>query len=428
MLFGFDGRAYFAKGAPTRTIALSGKAVLGDTPVDLTSVTLTAATSGEGRLDFAVKVTSHLSETLPAAETQVNYAIKRPGKDYVGSGPVYSPFGVQVAFPAGQPALEANITPTYDGSQDTRFYGPVDVGMFGGPPIKAEFLLGYENGKSYWLTRAEFDLGTSGTPLVPPFINLYKVRGGLGYNFPITAFKNAASIKDAQPDFSGNFMFMAGMRVGSPDTGFIFSLDGDLTISPSVGARMDFHAWLLTYQHEGNGDFAGYFQWANGNFDGRLWGGLNLLDGTVKFDLGSSEATAAVALHFGEGDWYIHAGAREGPRIKATLMNMGNVDSYLMLSSQGLEVGGSVSIYLGCSIGHVKGFMDVGLGITTAPGIFGHADAGLTAEVCAFGVCVGVGITAGVNFAALPLDINCHGCIEIPLLVTSKTVCGDFSL
>jgi hypothetical protein len=428
MFFGFDGRAYFAKGAPSTTIALSGHASLGDTPLDLESVTLTAANSGAGRLHFAVKVTTHLSVTLPAAETQVNYDITRPGTDYVGSGPVTSPFSVAIAFPAGSPALQAKISPHYDGAQDTRFYGPLDLAMFGGPPIKAEFLLGYENGKSYWLTRAEYSLGPSGTPLVPPILDLYAVRGGIGYNFPITAFKNAASIKDAQPDFSGNFMFMAGIRVGSPDGGFAFTLDGDLTISPSVGARMDFHAWLVKNEHTGNGDFAGYFQWANGNFDGKLWGGLNLLNGVVKFDLGSSESTAAVALHFGSGDWYIHAGAPEGPRIKATVMNFGNVDAYLSLSNKGLEVGGSMSIYLGCSIGHVKGGVDVGLGITPAPGIFGHANAGLEAEVCAFGACVGVGVTAGVNFSALPVSISCHACVEIPIPFWNPQVCGDFSL
>ncbi len=428
MFFGFDGRAYFEKGAPAATIALSGHSMLGDTPLDLNSVTLTAATSGTGRLHFAVKVTTHLSVTLPAAEAQINYDITRPGQEYAGSGPVTSPFGVQVSFPAGSPALQANISPHYEGAQDTRFYGPVDLAMFGGPPIKAEFLLGYENGKSFWLTRAEYPLGPSGTPLVPPVLNLYMVRGGLGYNFPITAFKNAASIKDAQPDFSGNFMFMAGMRVGSPDSGFVFTLDGDLTISPSVGARMDFHAWLLKNQHNGNGDFAGYFQWANGDFDGKLWGGLDLLDGVVKFDLGSSEATAAVALHFGSGDWYINAGAKAGPRIKATIMTIGNVDSYLMLSNKGLEIGGSMSIYLGCSIGHVKGWADAGLGITPAPAIFGHANAGLQAEVCAFGACVGTGVTAGINFSAPPVSIGCHACVEIPIPFWNPEVCGDFSL
>ncbi len=335
---------------------------------------------------------------------------------------------MEVAFPAGSPAMQANISPHYDGADDTRYYGAVDVAMFGGPPFKAEFLLGYENGKSYWLTRAAVPLGSSGTPLVPPVLNLYMVRGGLGYNFPITAFKNAASIKDAQPDFSGNFMFMAGMRVGSPDSGFVFTLDGDLTISPSVGARMDFHAWLLKNQHEGNGDFAGYFQWANGDFDGRLWGGLDLLGGVVKFDLGASEATAAVALHFGSGDWYINAGAKDGPRIKATIMSIGNVDSYLMLSNKGLEIGGSMSIYLGCSIGHVKGWAEAGLGITPAPGIFGHANAGLQAEVCAYDVCIGVGVTAGINFSALPVSIGCHACVEIPIPFWNPEVCGDFSL
>ena len=93
------------------------------------------------------------------------------------------------------------------------------------------------------------------------------------------------------------------MRVGMPDH-FTYTLDGDLTIKASgqdAGARMDFHAWLLKLADNGNGDFQGYFQYAGGNFDGRLWGQLNFMDGLASLSLGDSANNAAVDMHFGNG-------------------------------------------------------------------------------------------------------------------------------
>ena len=100
---------------------------------------------------------------------------------------------------------------------------------------------------------------------------------------------------------------------------FTYTLDGDLTIKATgqnAGARMDFHAWLLKPPDNGNGDFQGYFQYAGGNFDGRLWGQLNFMNGLASLDLGSSANNAAVDMHFGNGPWHIDAGKKEGPRIQ----------------------------------------------------------------------------------------------------------------
>jgi hypothetical protein len=427
MFFTFDGRAAFDKGGSSRTVALSGTTTLGDTPLDLLSVQLSAAKSGSERLAFAFKTTAHLSETLPAKEVQVNYAIERPGADYVGGGPpTYSKFDVQFGFPAGQPVLEVALHPVYDGSQDTRFYGPVDIGMFGGPAIQAHLLIGYEQGKSYWLTRLSYPLGPTGQPLVPPFLNLYEMHGAFGYNISDDDLKNK-DISNVQPDWSGNVKLLVGTVVGSPDGGFALTMQGDLTISSSK-QRMDFGAWLLSLEHSGTPNFTGYFQFAGGSFDGKLWGTI-AIPMAFEFDLGDSEGNAAVALHAGNGSWYVHAGERNGARIAAKFCNY-DCTGYLMLGSEdGLQVGAGVGIYLGCSLGHISGNVEAGCGITPGPKISGYASGNVKAEVCAFDVCIGPSIDVSVQISAPPVSMTCNACIGFDLgPLGHPEKCGDFTL
>lgn len=288
--------------------------------------------------------------------------------------------------------------------------------MFGGPPVKAEFLLGFQGSTDYWLTRATIPLGTSGVAITQ-FISLYQIRGGLGYHMALDSFKNPASLESAQPDPSQSVLFMAGLRVGSPDQ-FTYTVDGDLTVSPSSGARMDFHAWLLKSQQTGAGDFLGYFQYAGGDFDGRLWGHLGLLNDAIYFDLGNSEGNAAVDLHFG-GGWYINAGKKAGPRIRAHML-VQDSDSYLMLGSDvGLAVGGSQQIHLGVgdssvASAYVDGYMDMGLQITPQPHVAGDFAAGAEAGVCVVGACESMGVTAAVHAEALPVTVRAHATVEFP--------------
>ena len=427
MFFTFDGRAAFDKGGPSRTVALSGTTTLGDTPLDLLSVQLSAAKSGAERLAFAFKTTAHLSETLPAKEVQVNYAIQRPGADYVGGGPpTYSKFDVQFGFPAGQPVLEVALHPVYDGSQDTRFYGPVDIAMFGGPAIQAQLLIGYEQGKSYWLTRLSYPPSPNGVPLVPPFLNLYEMHGAFGYNISDEDLKNK-DISNVQPDWSKTVKLLVGTVVGSPDGGFALTMQGDLTISASK-QRMDFGAWLLSLDHSGKPDFTGFFQFAGGSFDGKLWGKI-AIPMAFEFDLGDSEGNAAVALHAGNGSWYVHAGERNGARIATKFCNY-DCTGYLMLGSEdGLQVGAGVGIYLGCSLGHISGNVEAGCGITPGPKISGYASGNVKAEVCAFDVCIGPSIDVSVQISAPPVSMTCNACIGFDLgPLGHPEKCGDFTL
>ena len=105
--------------------------------------------------------------------------------------------------------------------------------------------------------------------------------------------------------------------------------------APDAGARMDFHSWILKTPDNSNGDFSGYFQYAGGNFDGRIWGRLNFMNNAAYLDLGSGANNAAIDLHFGpSGPWHVDAGKQQGPRIRGHLL-ITDADMYMMLSPRG---------------------------------------------------------------------------------------------
>jgi hypothetical protein len=423
MFFGMDGRAYFSKGNPTRDISLSGSSTLGATPLDLGSVQLSASAAGTDILEFRFQTTVHLSEVMPAAPAQVNYNINKSGKAYSAAGPVNSPFTVDVPYPSGQPASDAQVHPQYKGGSNSEFSGSVDLSELGGPPVKGEFRLGYQGGHDYWITRVTIGLGDEGVPIIPapPIMNLYAIRGGLGHNFPLAAFKDADSLDTLSPVIDGSFLFMAGLRVGMPDQ-FTYMLDGDLTIKASgqdAGARMDFHAWLLKSDQSGNGDFQGYFQYAANNFDGRLWGHLDFINGAAYLDLGNSENNAAIDMHFGGGSWHIDAGKKQGPRIHGHFL-IADADCYLMLGSDvGLALGGSEHVELdvgddSVASAYVRADMDMGLQITPQPHVIGDFSASAGAGVCVAGVCVSDDVTAQVHVEAMPVDIRATASLPLP--------------
>ncbi|MFA7317513.1 MAG: hypothetical protein WC029_08130 [Sulfuricella sp.] len=422
MRFSMNGRAYFDEnGTATRDIPMGGFADLGKSRLELKSLHLAGGASGNERLKMAFNGQVRLSPSLPAADVQATYRIS--GDSYEGSGPVSSPFNLKVAFPAGQPVTEASIDPVYDPKPNpgTRYTGSVDIGMFGGPPIKGEFLLGYEGSTDYWLTRLEVPLGASGVSLSPVPLSLYRIRGGLGYHVSGDSLQGGKPIGQAAFSSSADTSFMVGMRVGTSDK-FTVMMDGDFTVTTgaSAGARMDFRAWLLKASQSGDGDFTGFFKYGGGNFDGRLWGNLDMLSGAIRFDLGNSENNAAVDLHVGGGSWHVFAGKNTGPRIRGHIL-VADADSYLMLGSEtGLAVGGAQHVYLGVGASsvasaYVKGYMDMGLQITTQPRVVGDFAAGVEAGACIAGGCYDAGVTAAVHAEAFPVDVRATAKIEIPL-------------
>jgi hypothetical protein len=426
--FGMDGRGYFAQGAPTKDVSLGGSSHLGQTPVDLASVHLTAPSSGPQVLAALFSTSVHLSEVMSATTAQVNYSIDKNGTNYTTTGPSFAPFTIDVPYPSGQPSSDAKIHPVYSGSSGsggssgTEISGSVDLSELGGPPITGEFRLGYQGGHDYWLTRVSYPLGPTGLPLisVPPVMNLYRVQGGLGHNFSQSAFEDTGSLNAAQPVMDNSFLFMAGIRVGMPDQ-FTYTLDGDLVIKAGgqdAGARLDFHAWLLKMADNGSGDFQGYLQYAGGSFDARLWGHLSLLDGVASVDMGSSASNAAVDLHFGSGPWHIDAGKQNGPRISGQLY-FTSANMYVMLSNAGLAIGGGESINLdvgddSVASAYIRGDVDLGLAITPQPHISGDLSASVSAGVCVDSVCVSAGVTAQIHAEALPVKMEGSASIGLP--------------
>ncbi len=425
-IFGMDGRGYFANASPSQDVSLGGSSHLGQTPVDLVSVHLTTPTTGSQVLAALFNTNVHLSEVMAAAPVQVNYSIDKSGTNYATTGPSNAPFTIDVPYPSGQPSADAQVHPVYSGGAGgagTEYSGSVDLSELGGPPITGEFRLGYQGGHDYWLTRVSYTLSPTGIPLiaVPPVMNLFRVQGGLGHNFPINAFEDTGSLNAATPVSDNSFLFMAGLRVGMPDQ-FTYTLDGDLTIKAggqNAGARLDFHSWLLKPPDTGNGDFQGYLQYAGSNFDGRVWGHLNFLDGIASVDLGNSASNAAVDIHFGpSGPWHIDAGKQQGPRIDGHLL-VTDANMYVMLSDSGLAIGGGESINLNVgddsvASAYINGSIDAGLAITPQPHISGDFSANVNAGVCVDDVCVSAGVAAQIHAEALPVEMNANASIGLP--------------
>jgi PKD repeat protein len=423
--YGFDGYPYFSKGEKQYSRNLGQSAKLGDTPLKLKQVYLTAHGNGNKALSISASTEVFISENpiIPAADTQIDYFVLKGNPLYSGQGPFLKPFLLDVAFPLGSPSIRAKMTPDYKPENGTRYYGQVDMSMFGGPPVKAQLLMGYKNSKSYFLIRGNIPLGPSGIPMSPLPFSLYRLSGGLGYNFPVNSFYNM-SIENAQPDMSGETLFMAGMRIGSSDK-FTFMMDGITTVKRSGEAGMKFDAWLLTHNHNNSGQLQGILQYGSGVFSGKIWGNLNLMNNMVSLNLGNDNNNAAMETYFGHGDWHLYAGDKNGQRMEAFILGKKTSEGYLMLGSQiGLAAGGRQSWNLsGGDAAYVKGFMDVGLQITPQPKIKGDFNAGLSAGICVPKIdeCISGGVNARIRVSALPLKMRTTVSLDLPWPFSSIT-------
>jgi hypothetical protein len=338
-----------------------------------------------------------------------------------------------VPYPPGSnsPSANAVIHPVYStsnsggssSSANDVVSGTVDLSQLGGPPITGQFRLGYMNGHDYWLTRVSVPLGAEGIPIVPvpPVMNLYRITGGLGHNFPISAFQDQNSLESQTPQIDNSFLFDAGVRLGMPDQ-FTYTVDGDLTIEATgstPGARLNFHSWILKPPDGGNGDFQGYLQYAGSNFDARAWGTMNLLGGVYQVSLGSGPNDAAIDMHFGpSAPWHIDAGKKNGPRITGTFLGMSS-NMYVMLSGDGLSLGGGESINLTAGSdssisAYIRGDVDIGVTITPQPHISGDFSASVSAGACLDNVCVNAGVSAQIHAEALPVDLEGSATLGLP--------------
>lgn len=481
MRFGMSGRAYFDENAnPNKKIALgSMPAKLGKTNLEISSLNLNAPPGGDSKLNLAFDTKIRLSNSpaMPATDIKVTYNIK--GANYSGSGPSVEPFTVKVAFPPAQPTVESNINPVYtgpsggnaegegiksylvdaqsidtlsvtdanpevmeegklyalnsqplllaaaDSSPHDRFSGSVDLGMFGGPALKAEFRLGYMGDDDYWLTRLTYDLGSTGVAIYPPYIYLYQISAGLGYNFDEYSLVQS-SLNSATPKADGKTIYMAGMMVGSPNR-VIWTLDGKFTVKLGEVARMDYKASIFSLAN-----FTGFFKYAGGTFTGGLGGGMDLMGGLVKVDIPHHGGdNYAANLYFGKDKWYINAGSENDPINVFILVS--DTKGYNTIGSDGYKIGGGLSVNLktnpGPVYGKVTGSLKAGLDFKVPElKVSGTAKATLSADVCADfwvgEVCIGPSVNVNVNMGALPLYMNTEACFDFEV----DEVCAGFSL
>ncbi|MFI4888900.1 MAG: hypothetical protein ACHQIL_00050 [Steroidobacterales bacterium] len=416
--FGMNGAASFADGTRSRHLSLAGqKGSIGGSLVDLKSVDVeVGAASTTNRLAFAFDSTLNLSKTLPAADVAVSYAIAEPSMDsYQGSGPVTAPFKLDKPFPDANPSVHLSMTPTYVGGASgggssgsgVLFSSSLDLGMFGGPPISGQFVLGYVGSDDYWLAKAVLDLGPTGVQIVPPIINLYQIGGGMGYNVTLDSFKNS-DLTQATPQDDGTLLFDATLLIGSPDH-TTFGLSGDFVIKPGgqdPGGRMDYHAWLLDPNWTGQSPIYGYFSYSGGVFDGTLNAQFSVLNDQVALDATHD----AIHMHVGGGQWYYHFGTQNNP-LNGHLFFY-NGQAWADIGSDGLGLGLKTRLDVdagdcGNACAYIHDDWTVTASITPSPLAF-QANAGqnFSLGACADGFCVGANASANVSLGLPPPYLN----------------------
>ncbi len=421
LYFGLDGRAYLAPGTSEVNVGLAGQSgAIGQATLALDAVAVRAPAGGEQRLvfDFTGKVT--ISKALEAAKMTVTYAIVEPGENiYAAAGPLAQttePFSV--AFPKGQETVKGKINATYTGDSgqpsaalppplgwipaayaaagQLRFKGTVDMSMFA-LPMTASFGLGYQGNDDFWAIKAVYDgFGPNGAPLVPPFLNLYEIGGGLGYNVTLESLKGKNLDSLGYASSGGVPVFNALSMVGTPD-GFILGLRGDLSIKvagDNPGTRLDFQAYPLTPSSswKASPPFQGFMMYQGGSFEGQLWGGMEFLGGAA----GVTVPQGAAVVHFGGGDWYAWLGKKSGPRVQGHVLFI-NGNAYLMLSPSKMAMGGGAEMT--AKVGdcddlcaYIQGSADAGLALTTSPlKLAGTTAVDVSAGGCYDGSCLDIG-------------------------------------
>ncbi len=414
LFFGFDGYAYLPNGSGHFLKGLSGLSTLGHFPLTLQSLDLEASPTtvgGENRLGFGIsaRLTLSRSNLIPAKNILVKYRVLRGTGGYYVSGPATDPLDLNIEYPqvsqytrsqvsglhyippaqgqafnliplkgdplAFDPAIPAspNPGPAGDGVSisegGTRFEGQVKLNMIGVPNINARLVMGYNTqGEDYFIIYADYT-PPGGFALFPGWVNVFKVGGGLSYNFHQDVFKALDQGGTVQPDFSGLTQFGANVDMGHP-AGFWYWMKGYFLINDN-GAGFDFDNWLLSSEHTGSPHFQGHMGFTGDGFDGKIWGSRSLFGDLIVFSLGN-QSNPAVDLHFGSGDYHIYLGQEYGSKISAKIL-IAQCDAFLIIGNQcGMKVGGGLNVNLEVGSSNVlsayaRGWMDVVLGINPSP-------------------------------------------------------------
>ncbi len=338
-----NGEAFWKDGTTGATLPLGGTASLGPVKMDLVQLGLKLSShNGKPAVDFGLDAKFRISDVLAPSYNTLAYKLQANSPMNCAE-PSLDSFNIDASYPPSSPLItvKAKITWSEDAQGNTRFAGKSTVVLLDTGQIDADFMLGYQGGQDYWLTRVAVPLGPSGITLYAPFISLYRLEGGLGHNIPIDAFSYATNISNLAAQIDGSYLFMAGARLGDSAGGFVYTFDGNLTVKttgPDAGFRINIQAWLLTADHTGAGQFQGFIQYAGSSFDAGLWGEYHLLGDAVWVKAPYN----ACSLHFGPDGWHVYVGQNvEGLKLEAHLL-VTDCKGYLMLDSAGFRVGGSI--------------------------------------------------------------------------------------
>lgn len=401
LYFGLDGKAYLEPGTSSLRLGLAGRtSSIGQAKLTLQDVRVHVP-GGDQRLGFEFAGTASLSKALEAVRMTVDYMVVEPAENrYTAAGPLAGTAEpLSVSFPRAEGTIKGKIRANYEGAPAAAgalaFRGSVDMHMFA-LPMTAAFGLGYQGSNDFWAIKAVHDgFGPNGAPLITPFLNLFEVGGGLGYNVSLESLKGRALDALGYAAGGGVPVFNASTMVGTID-GFTLGLRGELSIKvagDAPGTRMDFQAYPLTPSNgwQARPPFEGFMKYQGGGFDGELWGEMSFLAGAAEVKV----PRGAAQLHFGSGDWYAYLGRESGPRVQGRVLFI-DQDAYLMLSPAKMAMGGSAAMdeSLGnCKnlCAYVSGRADAGLGLSTAPlKLAGNTKVKLKAGGCLKNRCTGV--------------------------------------
>ena len=348
-----NGEAFWKDGTTGATLPIGGTASLGPVKMDLVQLGIKLSShNGKPAVDFGLDAKFRISDVLAPSYNTLAYKLQANSPMNCAE-PSLDNFNIDASYPPSCPLItvKAKITWSVDGQGNTHFAGKSTVVLLDTGQIDADFMLGYQGGKDYWLTRVAVPLGPSGITLYAPFVSLYRLEGGLGHNISIDAFSYATNISNLTAQIDGSYLFMAGARLGDSAGGFVYTFDGNLTVKttgPDAGFRINIQAWLLTADHTGQGQFQGFIQYAGSSFDAGLWGEYHLLGDAVWVKAPQN----ACSVHFGPDGWHIYVGQNvDGLKLQAHLL-VTDCYGYLMLDSNGFRVGGSVeaSLHFGGSL------------------------------------------------------------------------------
>lgn len=406
-------------GAHTLHVPLGGSGYVGQAPVDVTAADVAAADYGGATakaLFFKLSAVFHLSNTLSVAPSTLTYRLLpvqgQPGH-FSAADPAVDDLHIENHYPYNSD-VNMNATVSYKdmGSGNTRFSGKAQLQLVQGT-VDAEFLLGYQNGQDYWLTRVGYDLGAAPVGILPPFLMLYEVHGALGHNINFSQAAAGVPIEQIQPVFDGSYLFQAGCQVGDGfSEGWIYYFDGTFTVDTQQGARIDAKGWLLTTAHSGSAPLNGTLQYGGGTFMGSLNAKLRLLGGAVTF---SGDAN----LLLGD-NWHVWIDS-------AAHVLVADCSGSLRLDGNGLKIGGSFdadfsahpTIFGVGAYVEFKYYALVSLGITKDDTYGIHLDGSYLA-----------GVSGSAGITLFGSDLGCHigGSLKLSASAMPVSVCGDLQL